>query len=296
MNRFDWRMAFVALALLGPVTAAGAEADGGVEVQMRKAAAAYADAATKRDYAALASQWTERAQLVEGATRITGRDAIMESIRAWLDAHPQAALAVTVDDVEPLAAPLVRVSGTLAFTKRPGDKPVLSRFESLRVLEDGAWRLAESVVVPSHAAALDDLGWLVGAWQASDATTGTTVDARYEKAVGGYAVLGRTTIRPKQGPAIEALDVIHADRETGAVRSWVFDSRGARAEGTFAADGTGFSRMLVGVPAEGATGSRVEWTQLIVPGGEGRFTLQSIERAIDGRPLPDGPPLHFKRK
>jgi hypothetical protein len=33
----------------------------------------------------------------------------------------------------------------------------------------------------------------------------------------------------------------------------------------------------------------------IAPTGDGRFTQQSIERTIDGRPIPDGEPLHFKK-
>lgn len=285
------RPGLATIMLLG---AAGlAAAADGVEADVRKAAAAYAEAYNKRDYAALAAQWTGQAELVEGDVRIVGRDAIVASIRGWLERHPQATLAVNVNSVDQVAGPLARVRGSLAFTKRPGEKPTASPFVSLRVFEDGAWKLAESIVAPNHAAALDELGWLVGTWQATDAKEGTTVETRYERAAGGEALVGRTITRPKQGAVIESLDVIHADRATGAVRSWLFDSTGARAEGVFSADGASFNRSLVGTPAAG-NGSAA-WTQVIVPGGEGRFTLQSIERSLDGRPLPDNPPLHFKK-
>jgi uncharacterized protein (TIGR02246 family) len=266
----------------------------GIEADLRTATAAYADAYNKRDYPALAAQWTERAELVEGGARVAGRDAIVASIRGWLERHPQARLAVTVTDVDHVAGPLARVRGRLVFTKKPGDRPVESPFESLRVLEDGTWRIAESLVAPSPAAALDDLAWLVGSWQATDAKEGTTVTLTYEKAVGGHALVGRTKIVPKQGTTIESLDVTHADRATGLVRSWLFDSTGARGEGVFSSDGTTFNRALVGTPADGS--GRTAWTQVIVPGGEGRFTLQSIDRTLNGEPLPDNPPLHFRRK
>ncbi|MEI6241039.1 MAG: nuclear transport factor 2 family protein [Planctomycetia bacterium] len=290
MNRF-----FLAIVILGCVCGRAAAADG-VEADLRKASAAYADAYNKRDYQALAAQWTERAELVEGGARVVGRDAIVASIRRWLEIHPQAALAVTVDAVEPVAGPLARVRGTLAFTKKPGAKPVVTPFESLRVLEDGAWRLAESIVAPSHAAALDDLDWLVGIWRATDTQAGTTVTATFDKALGGHLIAGGMKIVPKSGATLESFEVIHADRETGQVRSWLFDSTGARAEGVFSADGTGFSRTFVGTPAAGSGAGRAVWTQVIVPGGEGRFTLQSIERSLDGQPLPDNPPLHFRRQ
>jgi len=275
-----------------PATAA----DTAAETDVRKAAAAYAEAYNKRDYQALAAQWTERAELVEGGARVVGRDAIVASIRGWIERHPQAALTVNVTDVERVAGPLVRVRGSLAFTKKPGAKPVVTPFESLRVLEDGAWRLAESIVAPSHSAALDDLDWLVGIWRANDAEAGTTVTATYDRALGGHVIAGGMKIVPKSGPTLESFEVIHADRETGQVRSWLFDSTGARAEGVISADRTGFNRTFVGTPAAGSGAGRAAWTQVIVPGGEGRFTLQSIERSLDGQPLPDKAPLHFKKQ
>ena len=288
MRRAPWLT--MILILTGAPAAAAAD---GVEAEVRKASAGYAEAYNKRDYQALAAQWAERAELVEGGARVAGRDAIVASIRGWLERHPQARLAVTVNAVEHVAGPLARVRGTLTFTEKPGEQPVESPFASLRVLEDGAWRIAESLVAPSPAAALDDLAWLVGSWQATDAKEGTTVTLTYEKAVGGHALVGRTKIVPKQGDTIEALDLIHADRATGLVRSWLFDSTGARAEGVFSSDGTAFNRTFAGTPADGA--GRTAWTQVIVPGGEGRFTIQSIDRSLDGQPLPDHPPLHFKK-
>jgi uncharacterized protein (TIGR02246 family) len=288
MRRAFW-LTVIFLGIAGPAVAADS-----IEPDLRTATAAYADAYNKRDYPALAAQWTERAELVEGGARVAGRDAIVASIRGWLERHPQARLAVTVTDVDHVAGPLARVRGTLAFTKKPGEKPMETQFESLRVLEDGSWRIAESRVAPSPAAAVDDLAWLVGSWQATDAKEGTTVTLTYEKAVGGHTLVGRTKIVPKQGTTIESLDVTHADRATGLVRSWLFDSTGARGEGVFASDGTTFNRTFVGTTADGA--GRTAWTQVIVPGGEGRFTLQSIDRTLNGQPLPDNPPLHFRKK
>lgn len=262
---------------------------------VKQASAAYADAYNARDYAALAAQWTEKAELIEGGSRLEGRDAIVGSIKAWLGRHPQAKLAIEVADVEPLATSLARVSGVLRFTRAPGEKPVATRFESLRVLDDGGWRLAESLVVPSHAAALDELDWLVGSWQATD-HDGGSVRIEFSKGLDGHALVGRGTRQPKGGAAVESLQLIHADRATGVVRSWVFDSTGARAEGVLESDGTSFHQTLVGTPAEGAVGRVARWVQVISPAGSDRFTLHAIDRSLDGVSVPDERPLHFKRK
>jgi uncharacterized protein (TIGR02246 family) len=271
----------------------GAAADAGDAI--RAASAAYVAAFNGRDFEALADQWTEQAELVEGGYRVAGREQIVRSIRGWLERHPQAGLAIEVTAVEQLAAPLARVSGVMRFTRRPGDRQASSRFTSLRVLEEGRWRLVESLVAPSHAAALDDLDWLVGRWQAEDSATGVKAEASYEKAAGGFVIVGRSKLVPKTGAAIEALEVIAADRDTGLIRSWTLDSTGAQAQGILAGDGTTLEQLLVGTPADTVDGREARWVRTIAPTGDGRFTLHAIERSIDGVPLPDGPPLHFRK-
>lgn len=262
---------------------------------IRAASAAYVAAYNGRDFTALADQWAEKAELVEGGARVEGREPIVRSIRGWIERHPQAGLAIEVTEIELLATPLARVSGVMRFTRRPGDRQAASRFTSLRVLEDGKWRLVESLVAPSHAAALDDLDWLVGRWQAEDSTAGVTAEATYEKAAGGYAIVGRSKLVPKAGAPIEAIEVIHADRDSGMIRSWTFDSTGAQAEGILAGDGTTLEQLLVGTPADTVDGLEARWVRTITPAGDGRFTLHAIERSIDGVPLPDGQPLHFRK-
>lgn len=267
--------------------------------ELRKASAAYAEAFTKGDFAALADQWTTRAELVEGGTRLEGREAIVDSIKFWRERHPQASLAIELSDVELVAEPIARVAGVMRFTNKPGDKPMESRFTGLRVKEGSVWRLAESRVTPAHAAALDDLDWMLGTWQA-DVADRATIEITYEKALGGYCIVGKTKIMPA-GKAtllpkgIEALEVIHADRDAGLIRSWVFDSTGAKAEGFFEFDGTSFEKVMSGTPSDAVRGRVATWVQVISPSGEGKATTHMIERRIDGVDLPDAAPLTFKK-
>ena len=261
---------------------------------VRQAAADYAARFNDRDFAALAAHWTDRAELVEGTSRLVGREQISRSIKAWLERHPQAKLEIAVDGVEFPAATLARVGGRMTFTGKPGATPVVSRFVSLRVLEDGAWRIAESVVRPTQAAVLQELEWLVGTWK-TETGRGDEVEASFSRPLGDSCIVGRTTIKPKAGGAREVLQVIHADRASGQVKTWIFDSTGARAEGVVEADGASYHQSLVGTPAETALGNLVRWVQVIAPSGDGRLTLHAIERSIDGVPVPDGPPLHFRK-
>lgn len=285
----------VCLAVLG-ACAVGHAADTDPAAELKAAAAAYATAFNASDFAALADQWTERATLVEGSLTVEGRDAIVASLRAWRERHPEARLEIAVGKVDLLAGPLARVEGMLTFTAKPGAKPVKSRFTSLRVREGQAWRLAESIVVPEHAAALDELDWLVGKWTAQPAKEGkASIEAVYEKVLGGYCLLGRSQIAAEGGPTIEALEIIHADRGSGVIRSWVFDSTGAQGEGVVTFDGATIEKTMVGIPADRVPGAVARWTQLISPTGDGRATLHSIERSIDGVAVPDGQPVQLRK-
>jgi uncharacterized protein (TIGR02246 family) len=288
----------LALALLGGVVRAEA-APAAIEA-LKKASAAYAEAFNKGDFQALADQWTTQAELVEGGARLSGRDTIIQSLRGWRSRYPEATIEIELRDVEMVAEPLARVAGVIRFRKKPGDTLAESRFTGLRVREGDTWRLAESRVTPAHVAALDDLEWMIGTWQAEVADR-ATIEITYEKSLGGYVIVGRTKITPKPGKAvllpngIEAMEVIHADRDAGLIRSWVFDSTGARAEGFFEWDGTTFDKVMTGTPSDAVRGRVANWVQVISPTGEGRCTTHMIERSIDGVTLPDGIPLNFKK-
>lgn len=280
-------------AIVASWAACGAEPEAAVAA-VRKASAAYADAYNRRDLAALAEQWTERAALVEGGSRFEGRDAILASTGDWLRRHPRARLAIEVESVELLAEPLARVRGVLSFTVDEGAAPVRSGFESLRVLDRGKWRLTESVVEASQAAALDDCGWLVGKWKAKAGGEGGG-ELEFERSLDGHLVLGRGTLRPTVGPAVEWMVVLFSDRGSGRLRAMAFDSTGATAEGIAESDGVALHTAFVGTPAEGRSGRAAAWVQVIAPAGERGLTLHSIERTIDGLPVADGVPLHYTR-
>ena len=289
---------------VGPVeTGAGAAADDGTALREALEAAArnYVEATNGRRFEALADQWTEGAELSEGGGRIVGREAILASIRGWLEANPEARLAIRITGVKALGKSAARVRGVMTFTRRPGGKPIETRFESLRVLEGETWRLAESTVEPSQVDALESLAWMIGTWRATDPDSGATIDASYQRVAGGHLILGgirhRTPARDGLPAAeIDVVELIHPDKATASVRSWVFDSTGARAEGVFETDGTSFNRRFAGTTADGSKGDVATWVQVIVPTGDSTFTVQAIERFLDGQPLPDKAPLHFKRQ
>lgn len=288
----------VFLALAGTACARADEpAASNVMEAVANASHAYANALNQGDMQAVADHWTAKARLVEGGVEFVGRDAIVRSLEAWRGRHPEARIEIVLPQAELLADSLARVTGELWFTAKPGAKTLKSRFASLRVREnDGTWRIVDSVVTPVPAALLDEFDWLIGDWANDPGRCGEGIEARFTQLVGGGCIVGRITFRPWNGPvARESLLVIRPDRDGSAVGVWVFDSNGARAEGTVDSDGTSYHLTMEGVPADTARGSTARWVQVIAPTGDDSFTLHDIERSIDGVPLPDGAPVHMKR-
>jgi hypothetical protein len=183
--------------------------------------------------------------------------------------------------------------------RRQEEKPMTSQFTSLRVREGSTWRIAESIVAQDHAAALDELAWLVGTWKASGPAgpdgSKPEVEIVYEKPIGEFCIVGRARYEAPGRPAMTALEIIHAERGTGIIRTWMFDSTGALAEGVIESDGTTLHQSMSGTPSAGVPGGVATWVQVIAPTGEGSCTVHAIERSIDGIAVPDGVPLHFKK-
>jgi len=342
--RFGTRRAFTAIAPVLVSMAAGIAGSAAAEPQassgaanadtaavaLREATAAYVAAVNARDYDALAAQWCRRATLVEGGTTLRGRDAIMTSLRTWFDRHPGSTLAIEITAIERLAEPLARVSGILRFSPAPGAASVESRFESLRVLEEGSWRLLESLVAVAPESALDDLDWLLGTWRADDEgqiaaggppagdqqKPGRRAEMSVSRRLGGKVIVIEGRLTPgagssgggspaAAGPAgggIEFLEIIWPDRAAGVVRGLVCDSTGARAESVFAVDVTAeptgapaiIEETLVGISSAGG-GRAARWTRRFLPAGPDAFTLHATDRSIDGIAVPDGRPLRYTR-
>lgn len=273
-----------ALAYAAQSRALADQAD--AETAIRLAADAYAKAFNSSDLEALAAQWAEQAELVEADMQLVGRDAIMVAIEASRARLPKAQMAIEIADIRFITPGLARVSGTLTMSAMEQGPQISSEFTSLRVLEGDQWLLAESIVTTQPQASLGDVSWMTGTWEGTT-PGGEPLRIAVSQDLDGQAVVSRITVGPADDPLVTAIDVIHADAASGRLRSWTFDSTGARAEGVLISDGTSFNRVVEGISAPASGAIESSWVQVITPLDDNRLVLQSIERTLDGEPLPD---------
>jgi len=279
---------WLTLAAVTAMSASAAESAAGsaeAERAILDAAAAYATAVSDGDLNAIAAQWADQAELVEADMRLVGRDQITAAIAAGLARSAGMQMTIEIEEIAFVSPSLARVNGGLRVQGSADDTGSLSRFTSLRVREGDAWLLAESVVTPIYDNPLAAIEWLTGEW------TGTTpgglpVSLHSHVDLEGAVLFSQLDVGAagdSEAPVFQATNTVHADPQTGELRCWSFDSTGARAEGLVVTDGNRLNRILTGVTVTGES----RWVQVITPLDENRIAIQSIERSLNGDPLPD---------
>ena len=267
--------------------------------KMQAEANAYAEAFSKKDFETLGKHWTTQAELNEAGRFLQGRANIVTFIRSTFVRAPKAQMEIKVDRVRVLGEETVRVAGVIRVRENADARWFSSKFESLRVKEGNDWQIASSTVVAVPEASLEDLGWLVGKWKA-EATEGEdkglVVEGGIQKMLDGQLLVVHLKRQRKDAPAVESIQILHADRHDAAIRTWIFESTGGRAEGVLESDGHTLNSVLLGQPGNPEIGNRVGSVHVLTPISKDEFLWQPIERVIDGVRLPDQKPLHFKRQ
>lgn len=256
---------------------------------LRKAADDYSKAFNARDFAAMANQWTAMAELhQDNGTTIRGRDAIMAMIKNTAAHRPKSTISIAVESVDMLGNGVGRVRGTLTLKDDAEIGGWTTRFNSLRVLEEGQWRLADTRETSIATATIEDLSWLAGSWTANGPMGQVTVT--YEKTLGDKGLLGKISLKPATGPATEALEIIQA--RDGELRSWVFDSTGLSGEGYWEHDGARFNRTIHGTTADGRPASSVV---VLTRASADTCLWHPIERLRGADRLPDLPTIKLTK-
>jgi uncharacterized protein (TIGR02246 family) len=167
--------------------------------------------------------------------------------------------------------------------------PTTSRYTVLHVREGGKWLMAVVREWPADAVDLEDLGWLIGTWEArgADAEVRTTYEWVWDKSFIRMQFSVRRKDRTTSG-----FQMIGKDPASGQLRSWTFEGEGGFGEATWSRDG---ERWVLDTTARLADGSALAATVLLVPAGRDAFTWQATRRSIDGEAIDDLAPVKVTR-
>lgn len=257
----NWQMA----------VAAPAPAGAGI----REALEAYGAAFNRHDAAALATHWTDEGTSIDLASgEVTaGRAAVQDVFSALFSQDGAATIDLEVESIRPIRPDVAVVDGITRLSFAEG-VATGSRFSAVMVRgDDGQWRLESMREAPTARAAapaaaahpLDDLAWLLGAWE--DIGEGVTAGTRCFWSAGrGFLVRTHAVTiddmpeaRPAPGderipgllpagPArsLELTELVGWDPHDQVIRSWVFTSTGGFAEGRWTREGAAWKVHLEG--------------------------------------------------
>ncbi len=263
------------------------------EAAVRAAVKEFGQAFEKGDAKALAGMWTEEGEYVadDGAT-LRGRAAIEDGYSQFFKKNPDVKLDMTIESVHFVSHDSAVVEGAArSYKNAKAGEPTSSRVSALYAHENGQWLIALLREWPDEGAALRDVDWLIGSWEAKN----DNIDVRttYEWDEGRSFIRAHFTIKEKdKDVTMSGTQLIGKDPRTGLLHSWLFESDGAFGEAVWNWDGKQWRLDAAGVEPDG---SDTTATNLLTPVDKDSFTWQSLDRTVDGEAAPSITPVKVVR-
>jgi uncharacterized protein (TIGR02246 family) len=290
------------LALMaGPVAGPGVGQESKGNPSDRKAIAknseAFVEAFTKGDAAALASFWTEDAD-VTGATGVhylKGRAAIEKALQGIFAENKGVQLRIESDSLRFLTPDVAIEDGASYCIPPNGAPPYRVRYTIVHVKKDGKWYLNSirnvPYVAPRNHEHLRVLEWIVGNWSA-ESETDEAEHISLSWTEGQNFIVGTFKATVKGVSVGEATHWVGWDPRTKRIRSWSFDDAGGFGEGEWIKEG---DKWVVKTTFVHQDGKPASLTIHLGPVDADMIRLQATDRNVNGDTLPDTKEFRLKR-
>ena len=215
----------------------------------------------------------------ENGTVYQGQAEIKGLLAKFFEKYPGAKLTLEVESIR-VVGPVAIEEGTRYTTTKEGVERAQVRYIAVRTKVGNSWPLVsvrdfadDSNTTPHDR--LQPLAWIVGDWvnESSDAA----VKISYRWSEDKNFLLGDYHITRAGEPVMKSTQRIGWDPLTGKVRSWMFDSDGGYADGSWSlVDGAWVIKSTAVMP-DGETGSA---TVTIMLKDHDRFVMKGTERIV----------------
>ena len=215
----------------------------------------------------------------EHGTVYQGQAEVKELLTSFFSKFPGAKIALEVESIR-VIGPLAIEEGTRHTTTKDGGDRAQVRYVAVRTKVGNAWPLAsvrdfhDPVGTTPHDN-LQSLAWLVGNWVNESSDAAVKISFRWSEdknfLLGDYQVSrgGEQLMKSEQR--------IGWDPLAGKVVSWMFDSDGGYAQGTWTPIDDSWVVKSSAVMPDGQTGSA---TVTMTPQDKGRFVMRGTERIV----------------
>ena len=253
---------------------------------------AYTAAYNRADAKAIAECWCEKGEYVSPTgEKLKGRENIQKGLEEFLSDNKGLQVQLAGRSVWLVTADTAVENGTAKVT-RAGETATETAYEAVYVRQGGAWKVDSirekelPVVVPASER-LKVLEWLIGEWG------GEKAQAKFEWAWNKNYIKATFKAGMQDKMPLEGNQVIGWDPVAGAIRSWVFDSDGAYAEGIWKQNG---NRWLIKFTNVLTDGTKATATNIYTRLDDNTCTWQSVGRQVEGHFMPNIPEFKIVRK
>jgi uncharacterized protein (TIGR02246 family) len=283
-----------------PQKSAAAADNADDEAAVRATGAGFITAYNARDSKKLAALWSPEAVYVDPMTgeEIVGRDAIEKVFADAFSDNQDIKLAVENVSVEFVSPNVAIVRGT-AHVTRSGEESNDSEFTSVRVKQGGQWlidRVSEvekEKPLPSNYKHLKELEWMVGSWHDDDPRPSIEIQSDCEWTKNKNFLTRSFAIAIGNQVNKSGMQIIGWDPVAKQIHSWVFDSDGGFAEGTWNHKGNKWFIQNAGTLVDGG---KTTGTNIVSFIDDNSFKWESVNREIDGELQPNVDPILVVRK
>src|SRR5271166_5903007 len=187
----------------------------------------YQEAYDRGDAKTLASFYAEDVDYIDqDGVEVKGRGEMEKLFIQNFQANPGAKIAITIEEVKPLA-PDVQVNRGVATVTATSGLTESTRYAAVLARKNDGWQICQltetAAPAPTASSQLEALKWLIGSWVDKDADQ--TVETRVEWA-GDKNFLVRTFKLKDEEGETDGWEIVGWDPDRQQIRSWIFDSNG----------------------------------------------------------------------
>jgi uncharacterized protein (TIGR02246 family) len=287
---------FGAALLLAPVAALGQGGDKKEEDALMKKAQAFVAAFDKGDAKTLAGFWTpDGIYRDQKDTETKGRAAIEKMFAAFFKQNKGLKLRINIEGMRTVSNDVIIEEGTTEVLHPDGSPPSVARYVIVHVKKNGDWYIDivkdHVYIAPTNYKQLHDLQWVIGDW-ADEVEKGNVGRLSFSWGPNQNYIIGTVATTFKNIAISNGTQWITWDPKAKQIRSWLFDESGSFAEATWTHKGDKFFIKATTTLKDGKT---LTATNIITRLDADTVTWQSINRAIDGKAIPDIKELKMKR-
>jgi uncharacterized protein (TIGR02246 family) len=249
------------------------------------------------DAKAVAAFWAPDGEYVNPEGRhYKGRSAIEKLYEKVFADRKGARLTIIVASDRQVTPDVKLEEGLTEVSSPEGGPPSVAAFSAVLVKQDGQWyfeRVRESIAhPPSNAEHFEDIDWLIGDWAGESDKKGESATASYSWADNKNFIVSTFATRLGGIPVIGGTQWIAWDAVDKQIRSFTFYSKGGFGEAVWTQDG---GKWLIKITARSADGKKLSATNVLARLDADHATWQVTGLTVDGKRLPDFPPMKLKR-